>query len=295
MIDKKIALIGFGEVGQCFAEDLLKNDLRHITAWDLLFYDSQSAPSKAAKKLNITMAESAEHAVMHADIIISAVTAEQTLNAARACLMGLQGQQYFLDINSASPNEKTGVAELLNAKGCKYIEASIMSPIATKRLLSPILLGGPYAAEFASVALGLGFEGAKFCAYDYGTASATKMCRSIIVKGMESLLSEALLSARHYGVEKNVINSLKDLFPGPDWPTLAPYMISRSIEHGQRRAEEMREVAKTVEEAGVEPLMSEACSKRQEWASVQTCKPSSTDLNAMLDGMLKNNSSKENQ
>jgi 3-hydroxyisobutyrate dehydrogenase len=44
-------------------------------------------------------------------------------------------------------------------------------------------------------------------------------------------------------------------------------MISRSLEHGRRRAEEMREVARTVAEAGVEPLMSEAAAERQDWAA----------------------------
>jgi hypothetical protein len=61
-----------------------------------------------------------------------------------------------------------------------------------------------------------------------------------------------------------VLNSLSDLLPVGDWEKLARYMISRALEHGARRAEEMREAAKTVAEAGIAPLMSEATAERQD-------------------------------
>ena len=120
--------------------------------------------------------------------------------------------------------------------------------------------------HFLAAADGLGFS-AKVFSEIYGQASATKMCRSVIIKGMEALLTESMLSARHYGVEKDVLASLSDLLPVGDWNKLAAYMISRSLEHGKRRAEEMREVAQTVAEAGIAPLMSEACVERQDWAA----------------------------
>ena len=97
----------------------------------------------------------------------------------------------------------------------------------------------------------LGFTGASVFAREVGKASAAKMCRSVMVKGMEALLTESLLTARRHGVEETVLASLKDLFPAADWRKLAQYMISRSLIHGKRRAEEMREVAQTVKNAGL--------------------------------------------
>jgi hypothetical protein len=88
-----------------------------------------------------------------------------------------------------------------------------------------------------------------------------------MVKGIEALLAESMLAARRYGVESAVLGSLGDFFPGTDWPALSRYMIARSIEHGVRRAEEMREAARTVAETDVAPLMSTACAARQEWAA----------------------------
>jgi 3-hydroxyisobutyrate dehydrogenase-like beta-hydroxyacid dehydrogenase len=119
-----------------------------------------------------------------------------------------------------------------------------------------------------------------------GKASAAKMCRSVMIKGMEALLTESLLAARHYGVESTVLDSLRNLFPGENWPVLARYMISRSLIHGRRRAEEMREVAKTVAEAGLDSHMSMASAQRQDWAAAFRESASIEELEPLLDAVL---------
>ena len=129
-----------------------------------------------------------------------------------------------------------------------------------------MLLGGPHAAAFEPVATALGLA-ATFFSSVVGAASSVKMCRSVLIKGLEALSMESLLAARHYGVEREVLDLLKDTFPNQDWPELARYMINRSLQHGTRRADEMREVAKTVRDAGVEPLMCTATVERQDWAA----------------------------
>jgi 3-hydroxyisobutyrate dehydrogenase-like beta-hydroxyacid dehydrogenase len=93
------------------------------------------------------------------------------------------------------------VSQIVEAAGGRYIESAIMSPINPKRAASPMLLGGPHAAEFLSVARQLGFTAATVFSDQIGGASAAKMCRSVIIKGMEALLGESLLAARRYGVE----------------------------------------------------------------------------------------------
>jgi 3-hydroxyisobutyrate dehydrogenase-like beta-hydroxyacid dehydrogenase len=100
-----------------------------------------------------------------------------------------------------------------------------------------------------------------------GAASATKMCRSVIVKGLESLLFECVLGASRYDVDKRVFASLAETFPGIEWEKLAGYMIGRVIEHGERRAREMEEAAETLRAIGVEPIMTEAIARRQEWGA----------------------------
>ncbi|GLR66157.1 dehydrogenase [Acidocella aquatica] len=278
----KICLLGLGEVGRTLAEDLARY---RLTAWDLRFADAQSAPSHARQERGLPASRDAIEAVEDADIVISAVTAAQDREAARSVAPGLREGAFFMDLNSASPGLKGAVAELVGAAGGRYVEAVVMSPIANKRIASPVLLGGPHAQVFLPVAQALGFSGASVFFDEVGPASATKMCRSVIIKGLEALLTESLLAARYYGVEAPVLESLSDFFPGQDWRALARLLISRGLLHGTRRAEEMREAAATVAEAGIEPLMSEACARRQDWSARYATALQYENLEEMLDAI----------
>lgn len=278
-------MLGFGEVGQTLADDLLRHDGMTLSAWDIKFMQSGSAPSMAAKTRISRRGASAADAVCGAELVISAVTAAQTLEAAQAAAAGLGAGTHFLDINSASPGQKQQAAKAIEASGGRYVEAAMMSPIHPRRCASPILLGGPHAPAFIGLAQELGFSSVSVFSNVIGAASAAKLCRSIIVKGLEAIITESMLTARYYHVDETVLASLSDFLPGPEWPKLAAYMISRSIEHGTRRAEEMREAARTVSEAGLDPLMSAACARRQEWAPQFEPALEHAALAALLDTM----------
>ena len=112
----------------------------------------------------------------------------------------------------------------------------------------------------------LGFA-AKAASEKLGVASATKMCRSVMIKGLEAMTIEAFTTARHYGVEDAVIASLQETFPGIDWEKQGAYFFQRVIEHGRRRSEEVREVAVTVREAGLEPWSAAGTAERQAWVA----------------------------
>ncbi|MBL8266331.1 NAD(P)-dependent oxidoreductase [Steroidobacter sp.] len=283
---KRVCLLGFGEVGQTLAADFQAAGVTQLTAFDVLFKDPESACSRAAAKAGVHAASSAGEAVTDADLIVSAVTAAQDVAAARSVVDSIRRDAFFLDVNSVSPSVKVQSSELIGAAGGRYVEAAIMSPIFPKRAASPILLGGKHAAAFQPLGQQLGFTGTQVFSDEVGRASAAKMCRSVMIKGMEALLTESLLAARHYGVESTVIDSLRNLFPAADWSSLARYMISRSLIHGRRRAEEMREVAQTVTEAGLQPHMSAACVQRQDWAAGFRESASIDELDAMLDAVL---------
>lgn len=279
----RICLLGFGEVGVMLADDLPEHGV--ITAYDPLFDNPSSKPSLASKARSAIVARRADDAAQNAELIISAVTASQTVAAAASVASSLTPGAYFLDLNSASPVAKKEAALAIEPCGGRYVEAAVMAPVAPKRLGTPLLLGGPHAEQFASVAQRLGFSNAQAYAPEVGRAAAAKLCRSVVVKGMEALLIESLLSARHYGVEDDVIASLSNMFPGPDWRALSSYMISRAIEHGVRRAEEMREAARTVADAGLTPLLSDAIAARQDWAAQTLAGLSDADLNTLYEAL----------
>lgn len=260
-----IAIIGLGEVGQALTTDLRKAGVKAISAFDIAFADPDSRQSKAARALDVAMAGTAPDAVRQATMAISAVTAGAALDAARATAPGLAGGTMFVDVNSVSPRTKQEAAEIVEAAGGRYVEAAVMSPIHPKGIGTPILLGGEHTAAFLEVGRPLGFN-AKPYSEKVGAASSVKMCRSIMIKGIESLVAECLLASHHYGVTDDVLASLKDMFPGQDWDKTSRYMLSRTLHHGKRRSEEMVEVAKTVADSGIAPTMSEAIVARQAWA-----------------------------
>jgi 3-hydroxyisobutyrate dehydrogenase-like beta-hydroxyacid dehydrogenase len=115
---------------------------------------------------------------------------------------------------------------------------------------------------------GWGME-AKPVSDQLGVASAIKMCRSVMIKGLEALVIESYTTARAYGVEDHVLPTLAETFPSIDWQKQGAYFFSRVVQHGKRRAEEMREAANTVREAGFDPFMAQAIADKQQWIADQ--------------------------
>jgi len=282
----RVALVGLGEVGRTFAEDLRAAGIRDLTVWDSAFVDPASPASINVRALGIATSGSAPSAVAGADLVVSAVTAAQCVAAAQSTVPGLTAGTWFFDLNSSSPGHKHAAAHAVDATGARYVEAALMSPIGPRRLASPFLLGGPHAREFATVAATFGVSDVTVVSDEVGRAAATKLCRSVVVKGLESLLTEALLAARVHGVEREVLESLPNILPPADWDAVAGYFIARSLQHGERRAEEMEEAAATVAEAGIDPWMSAAAVERQRWAAQFPQAIGAGSTLAMLDAVL---------
>ncbi len=281
----RIGLLGFGEVGQILATDLAHIDVDHAT-YDIKFDAADGLRLKSvANDYELRACDSARELGQDCDLIISAVTAEQTGEAAKSIVEMIKPGTWFLDLNSAAPSTKSQAAATINNKGGRYVEGAVMNPVPPERLGCPILLGGPFAKEFLLIGGAIGFTNLDVFSDTYGKASAAKMCRSVMIKGIEALLSESLIAARAYGVEQTVLNSLHDLLPGSDWSELAKYMIGRTLEHGGRRAEEMREVAKTVADIGLTPSMSLATAERQDWAKAHPSILEFESLEDILDAL----------
>ena len=261
----RIALIGFGEVGTLFAKELIASGRHSVSTYDILFESAQGNELKdKARGLKAEPCPSASAASKDALVVISAVTATSARDVAEQAGGYLKPGQFFLDINSVSPETKRADEQAVARSGAAYVEAAVMAPVAPYGIKVPMLLGGKRAGELAAL---LNPSGMKMRAVSeqVGQASAIKMCRSVFIKGIEALAVEGFLAARRYGVEDRVIASLDETFPSLNWENQAGYLISRVMQHGRRRAAEMRESAETVANAGIEPLMTEATSRRQDW------------------------------
>lgn len=277
----KIAIVGFGEVGGIFAQDLA------AAGAEIAAFDTAPAAQARAAAAGIAAPDVAT-ACRDASIVFVCVTAGSVLDAMRSLQGSVGHAPLVVDVNSVSPGTKQEAASIIARTGGRYVEAAVMASVPPKRLRTPMLLGGPDAAAFAEATAAFGMDLTVF-APDIGRASSVKMCRSVMIKGLEALTTECMLAARHYGVEQDVLRTMGDTLPHPDWPDLARYVISRALIHGKRRAEEMREVARTVEDAGVEPLLSRAIAERQDWAwrrgAEMGASRNAPDLDTMLDAL----------
>ena len=254
--------IGFGEAGQAIASGLRESGVERIAAWDILFpHTDGERLRRSAEAIGVRCASSAAEAVRDADIIVSAVTAAASVDAAQSVKAHLAGKPFFLDINSVSPGRKQETAKLLGG-GARYVDVAVVAAIYPARHQTPLLLAGPDAEAAAAIMKALDMR-MTIAGAEIGAAAAIKMVRSVMIKGIEALTLECFLAAARAGVVDEVAASLKNNYPGLDWSKVIPYNLERMASHGGRRAAEMEEVAATLRELGVEPLMTVATVKHQ--------------------------------
>jgi len=263
---RNVALIGFGEFGGIFGSDLARTAVP-VYVFDILLDSGQSraAMLAKAKAAGVRACASLEEAIRGADLVISAVTCSAAADVARKSVQFLERGQTYLDINSVAPETKREIAQILEPSKATFIEAAVMAPVSPQRLKVPMLLGGVEAKNVAPHLRAIGLNVTPI-SERIGVASAVKMCRSVIIKGIEALAVESLFAARRYGAEKQVLDSLNATYPQMGWDGPLPdYLISRVAEHGKRRAAEMREAGETLRNIGLEPLTALATAERQDW------------------------------
>ncbi len=261
----EIAIIGYGEVGQLFARQFVASGQAKVVVYDRKF-DAPAfrAPlAEIASNDGVRLEDSTVAAITGAAIVISAVTADQAVAVAQAVAHDLKPGQVYIDLNSISPSTKRRVAEPVGESGADFLEFAVMSPVAELGLGSPILAGGKRVREIADQLNVLGMK-VKPVSSEIGVASATKLCRSIVIKGMEAIMVELNLAASKACVLPAVLASLTASYPGMDWAEVAEIMPTRVARHGARRAAEMREAAVMMEEMGLSGSFAKAIADRHE-------------------------------
>src|SRR5580700_4554730 len=264
----RIGFVGFGEAGFHIARGLRGAGIDGIAAFDI----HTDTPGRGeiihrrAAETRTRLVASNAALTEAADIVISTVTANQALEAGHQSAPGLGPGQLYADLNSVSPVLKQTIDRVISATGARFVEVAVMAPAPPYGHKVPMLVGGAGGAEFVErmAAFGMRME---FTSHKVGEAAATKMCRSIVVKGMEALLTECVLGASRYGAEERVFKSLAETFPGLNWSEMATHMLGRVVVHGERRAREMEEVAETLRSCGVDPIMAEATARRMDWSA----------------------------
>jgi 3-hydroxyisobutyrate dehydrogenase-like beta-hydroxyacid dehydrogenase len=256
----RMAFLGFGEAAMAFAPACHARMNGALRAFDIKTEAPETEQAKRADyaRFGITGSASCADAMDAADLILSLVTADQALTAAAKAAKTLPEGALYCDMNSVSPDTKREAAEIIAAAGGRYVDVAVMAPVHPKRENAPLLVSGPHAEAALAALKGAGFTDVAIAGDRVGRASAIKMIRSIMVKGLEALSAECLIAANRADVTEEVVTSLAESFPSYDWGDRGDYALNRMMVHGKRRAAEMEEVVKTLKGLGLDGACSQA-------------------------------------
>ena len=254
-----IAFIGLGEAASTIISGWGDHRNKQIQAFDIKLQESDTKEEiiSRASKLNIGLKCSIKDLVRDADLIFSTVTADQALNVAREASSFTRDKAYFFDLNSCAPSSKQRSCKNIEVNGGCYVDVAVMAPVSAKKNLVPLLISGGKAADAIAILEKLPMK-AQVIDGPVGRASSVKMVRSIMVKGLEALTAECTFAAIEADVLDEVFASLSDGHPYFDISTHAMYNFERSLSHGKRRAEELKEVSKMLDELRLTNEMSKA-------------------------------------
>ncbi|MEM9047180.1 MAG: DUF1932 domain-containing protein [Pseudomonadota bacterium] len=277
----RLAFIGFGEAATAFLGGWDALRPAHIAAYDL----KGAAIADRYRRYGVAGCARPGQALDTVQAVWCLVTADQALTAAEAAAPVLSAGTLWLDGNSCAPQTKRAAAAAIETAGGRYVDVAIMAPVHPARHRAPLLLSGPHSAAAGRMLKSLGMQPSTVGAR-VGEASAIKMIRSVMIKGMEALSAECFLAARRAGVEDRVLASLDASNPEIAWAQQGAYNLGRMMAHGARRAAEMHEAAQTVAGLGLGGGMSSATAAWQARIAALGVAPGADDLVTLADRLL---------
>jgi len=243
----RIGFVGFGEVASVFSKVLQEHGA------EVLAYDIAEDKVRRGGVPFLPLAELAGAA----DYLLSTVTTDVAERAAADCAACLQPGKIYVDMNSTAPEVKIRIGRIIEACGADFVEGSILGAVGASGAATRILTGGNRGREVAEALSGLGLQ-ARFYAAEIGRASMFKMLRSIFAKGLEALILELLIAGERAGIRDDLWRDVSEFMTENPFDQVASNWVrSHPVAH-QRKYQEMLQVAGTMREIGVEPLMTAA-------------------------------------
>lgn len=242
----KIAIIGLGEVGRCYAKAL------HAAGYALELCDARPAPSAAelAASWKLSVQTSVGPWLSACEWVISCVTGAHALGVVEQCLAHAPSDSTLCDMTTASPDIKRAAAKLAHDHHLRYVDVAIMGAISLSLEKTPLLAAGIGATGFADI---LSKAHGKVRVIDGGAAGdaiALKILRSVFTKGMEALSVELLMAAEEQGVREKLYEQLRDIDETP-LRTFIDMLVRTHVIHARRRAHEVHDAAAELAKHGV--------------------------------------------
>jgi len=266
---KTIGFLGFGEASFNISEGLRDEGLSGIRAFDAGWQREPygAVVRERAERAGVVLENSAEDLIGKVDIVVCSISANMAVPVAQQVASSLRPDQIYVDLNSAGPDTKVEVEKII-APHATFVDVAVMGTVPGNRHKVPMLAAGKGAQEIAEYLNGFG---AKVTALEgpAGKASASKMFRSIFMKGYVMLLLEAVVAGRKFGLEDDVLVSIRDTITGGDFLKQVNDLIARGVIHARRREHEMDEVIATLNSLDVDATMSVATKNKLAWCVSQ--------------------------
>jgi 3-hydroxyisobutyrate dehydrogenase-like beta-hydroxyacid dehydrogenase len=252
-----VGFVGFGEVASRFAAAMDRQGAE-VAAYDVVLDHAGGADrlKQRAGDTAVTFVTLAE-LITRSDLVLSAVTTDVALQAARRCAAHLRAGQTFVDLNATSPAIKRAIADVVAPSGADFVEGAILGAINVSGPHTRVLVCGEKGRLAAERLTGLGLN-VGFYGPEIGRASTFKLLRSVFSKGIEALLLESLLAARRAGVADDVWREIVETLDERPFAEVGGNWIRTHGRAHARRYHEMVQVKALLDELGIEPLMTRA-------------------------------------
>jgi 3-hydroxyisobutyrate dehydrogenase-like beta-hydroxyacid dehydrogenase len=251
-----VGIIGLGEVGLTFGLAMAETGAE-VLGYDVRFVEPGGSRKQELPAVPGIRPVAYAELFSRAAIILSTVTTDVALEAARSAVPYLSGKHIYVDLNSTSRAAKMRLAEVVSGSGARFVEGAILGAVGASGAKTRVILTGPAAQEIAETLNGLGLNCEEF-GQQFGDGASFKMLRSIFSKGLEALLLEMLAAARRAGLEDEVWSEIAGFMASHPFEKVARSWIESHAVAYERRYYEMAQVVETLHELDVEPLMSEA-------------------------------------
>jgi 3-hydroxyisobutyrate dehydrogenase-like beta-hydroxyacid dehydrogenase len=263
----KLGFIGFGEAAFNIAKGLKGEGLDGIIAYDKFWKEAPASElvGKRAAEAQVQLIPTHRELVESSKMIVSAVSADAAVALAQASRPFLAPGQIYVDINATSPMTKEEIDKIISPVAL-FVDCAVMGPVPTYKHKVPVSVSGAGAKVFAEILSPFGMNITLMDA-PAGSASASKMFRSIFMKGFVTLLLEMLTAAHAYKVEDDVLMSVKETLTAGPLLEVVNGLIGRGVIHSERREHEMEEVIATLEALKVDGTMSKATKAKLRWCT----------------------------
>ena len=254
MSSVKVGFIGFGEVASIFSKPMREKGAEVVVYDVLLSQDKGREILEERVRTGGIQFRPLPEVVENADYVLSTVTTQAAKDAAKECSAYLKAGQIYVDLNSMAPSLKVEVGEIIRTSGADFVEGAILGAVGATGAGTHILVGGERGREVAETLTRLGLH-VSYYSPEIGKASMFKMLRSIFSKGLEALILELLIAGKRAGLEKDLWKDIADFMTRNPFDRVAPNWVRTHAVAYERRYHEMVQVAETMRELGVEPVM----------------------------------------